>query len=162
MIGPAELSAGITSLRFAFDIAKGLKDIADATERNAKIMELQGAIMDAQAGAIEAQQAHATDVRHIADLEAEITHLKTWDGEKERYELKAIGSGAFVYALKPDVAAGEPSHWLCPNCYQKREKRILQADAPPMYADDRYWKCPACCARITAPFMSGPIFPLVG
>ena len=37
----AEVYAGLTSLKVAFDLAKGLKDMDDATRRNAAVIELQ-------------------------------------------------------------------------------------------------------------------------
>jgi hypothetical protein len=148
MIGPAEISAGLTSLRFAYSIAKGLKDIADAAERNGKIMELQGAIMEAQSGAIDAQQLHVADIKRIVDLETEIARLKAWEGEKQRYELKAIGGSAMVYALKPDMASGEPPHWLCPNCYSNSEKGWLQPVGRTETHNNKIWACQRCGGKV--------------
>jgi hypothetical protein len=37
----AEVFAGLGAFKTAFDIAKGLKDIDDATRRNAAVIELQ-------------------------------------------------------------------------------------------------------------------------
>jgi hypothetical protein len=37
----AELIAGLGAIKTAFDLAKGLKDIDDATRRNAAVIELQ-------------------------------------------------------------------------------------------------------------------------
>ena len=45
MVG--EVFAGIGALKTAFDIAKGLKDIDDATRRNAAVIELQEKILTA-------------------------------------------------------------------------------------------------------------------
>jgi hypothetical protein len=44
----AEVFAGLTALKTAVDIARGLKDIDDATRRNAAIIELQEKILAAQ------------------------------------------------------------------------------------------------------------------
>ena len=46
MVG--EVFAGLSALKTAFDIAKGLKDIDDATRRNAAVIELQEKILLAQ------------------------------------------------------------------------------------------------------------------
>jgi hypothetical protein len=160
MISGSEISAGISSLRLAYDIARGMKDVADATERNGKILELQGAIMDAQAGAIQAQQAHSADVQRIRDLEAEIAGLKAWDGEKQRYVLQSVGNGAFVYALKAGMENGEPPHWLCTNCYTRREKSFLQrtdtAGARPV---ERTWACPVCKGKVAIGYKRNPADP---
>ena len=45
----AEVFVGLGSIKAAFDIAKGLKDIDDATRRNTAIIELQEKILSAQA-----------------------------------------------------------------------------------------------------------------
>jgi hypothetical protein len=62
------------------DIAKGLKDINDATVRNAAVIELQEKILAAQA------EQTALVVR-VGELEKEVADLKAWDAEKQRYEL---------------------------------------------------------------------------
>ena len=46
MVG--EVFAGFSAIKSAFDIAKGLKDINDATRRNAAVIELQEKILAAQ------------------------------------------------------------------------------------------------------------------
>ncbi len=58
----AEVFAGQGALKTAFDIAKGLKDINDATVRNAAVIELQEKLLAAQA-------AQASLVEHIGELE---------------------------------------------------------------------------------------------
>ncbi|MFZ3324849.1 MAG: hypothetical protein WA231_02690 [Methylocella sp.] len=49
----AEVFAGLSAIKTAFDLAKGLKDIDDATRRNAVIIELQEKILTAQAAQME-------------------------------------------------------------------------------------------------------------
>jgi Zn finger protein HypA/HybF involved in hydrogenase expression len=149
-----EIAAGLGSLKTALDIAKALWAISDAAERNSKILDLQRAIGDAQLSAINARAAHDDQVQQIRALEKEIARLKAWDGEKERYQLRQVGSGAFVYALKGTMANGEPAHWLCANCYQKREKGVLQRSP----ASDNFrqiFTCPVCKNHVT-PNRSAP------
>jgi len=144
MITPGEITAGIASLRLAFDITKGLRDVANAADRNTKIVELQAAIMDAQAGAIEAQQAHSADVKRIGDLEAEVARLKAWEGEKQKYELKGLGGGAVAYMLKAEERGAEPPHWLCQPCYEKGQKRMLQPQDMVVVGRGHNFSCPEC------------------
>ena len=63
MVG--EVIAGLGALKTAFDLAKGLKDINDATIRNGAVIELQERIL---AG----QQAQAALLEHIGTLEKEV------------------------------------------------------------------------------------------
>jgi hypothetical protein len=37
--------------------------------------------------------------------------MKTWDAEKERYELKDVGYGSLAYAVKEDPLSGEGWFW---------------------------------------------------
>jgi hypothetical protein len=143
-----EISAGLTSLKTALDIAKALWTINDAAERNSKIIDLQRAIGDAQLSAINAREAHAAQIDRIRELEQEIARLKAWEGEKQRYEMKVPQAGVTVYALKPSMADGEPSHWLCANCYQQGKKRILQGRGDGMFSIS--WGCPDCKATLIA------------
>ena len=161
MISPVEISAGLTSLRTAFDIAKAIKGITDAADRNVKILELQGVIIEAQNSAIAAQQVHASDVKRIEALEAEVARMKAWDGEKARYELKAIGNGAFVYAVKPGMENGEPPHWLCPPCYTKGQKSFLQrtSEAFGQRPSERTWDCPFCRGKLAISYKRSPSNP---
>ena len=152
----AEIASALTSLKAAFDMTKAMKDIRDATSFQGKVFELQRTILEAQSQAIEARDAHSADVKRIGQLEEEIARLKAWDGEKERYELIAVGHGAFVYALKPEMAGGEPSHWLCTTCYQKRQKSILQEMGRMPDRSYAIWRCPSCQAVASIYYTHNP------
>jgi len=118
-MGGFSLTEGIGILKTAFDIAKGLKDINDTARRNAAVIELQEKILSAQAS-------QSDLVQYVRSLEEEVASFETWDTEKQRYELKEFGPGAFAYALKADASGTEPAHQICPTCYENRRKSILQ------------------------------------
>jgi hypothetical protein len=119
MVG--EVFAGMTAVKTAFDIARGLKDIDDATRRNAAVIELQQKILDAQS-----EQAELVDL--VRKLKARVAQLEAWDADKERYTLTDLGRGHFAYALKDSMANGEPPHYLCAQCYNGKIKSILQTE----------------------------------
>jgi hypothetical protein len=119
MVG--EALAGLSALKTAFDLAKGLKDISDVAIRNAAIIELQEKILSAQ----RMQSALAEKVN---DLEKEVAGLKAWGADKERYQLAEVASGVLAYAIKEAVRGAEPEHHLCPDCYQKGQKSVLQKE----------------------------------
>jgi len=121
MVG--EVYAGLGAVKAAFDMAKGLKDINDAAIRNAAIIELQQKILGAQ-------EEQATLIQRLGELEKEIADLKSWEAEKQRYELKELPPGVFVYDLKPGTSANEPPHSICQTCYQRGKKSILHSDEP--------------------------------
>ena len=119
MVG--ELFDGLGAFKTMLDLAKGLKDLNDATARSAVAIELQEKILAAQG-----QQ--AVLIEKVGQLEKHVADLEAWDTDKHRYELKEFASGQFAYALKPEAAAGDPAHMLCANCYAHNEKSILQTE----------------------------------
>ena len=77
-----ELIAGLGLFKTAFDIAKGLKDINDATIRNAAIIELQEMILSAQ-------QSQSALVDRVRYLEKEMADLKALGRLRSNTNLKA-------------------------------------------------------------------------
>ena len=142
MVG--EVFAGLGALKTAFDIAKGLKDIDDATRRNAAVIELQEKILAAR-------EAQSTLLDRVSELEEKVASFETWDAEKQRYELKQLarGGAALAYALKPEAQPSEPFHCICASCYQRRIKSILQFERSlAMYgSEEQILKCPVCEAE---------------
>jgi hypothetical protein len=143
----AEVFAGLGAFKTALDMAKGLKDIDDAVRRNAAVIDLQETILAAQ-------QAQSSLIEKVRELEKEVTDLKAWGAEKEKYELKNVGQGSFAYVRKKDAQPSEPSHWLCAQCYQNSKKSILQyvyGDSP-----DHIYDCSACGEKIRVHFSVSP------
>jgi hypothetical protein len=131
----AETIAGLGALKTAFDMTKALKDIDDRVRFNDARMELQERIL-------EAQQAQATLLERIGDLEKQIASFEKWETEKENYQLVSIYAETMAYARKPSADGSIPPHYICANCYEDRKKRILQR------ADAAHVFCPECKTRI--------------
>jgi hypothetical protein len=142
MVG--EVFAGLGALKTAFDIAKGLKDIDDATRRNAAVIELQEKILAAH-------EAQSTLLDRISELEEKVASFERWDTEKERYDLKQLVPAAptFAYALKPEAQPPETFHCICASCYQRRIKSILQFSRT-LFAgsNERVLSCPVCKTEV--------------
>jgi hypothetical protein len=111
----AEIMSGLGGLKAAFDLAKGLKDIDDATRRNAAVIELQEKILTAQ-------QAQSALLERVSELEKQVASFEQWSAEKEKYELKEIHPHSFAYVIKENARGNEPSHLICAACYQVRKK----------------------------------------
>jgi hypothetical protein len=131
-----EVLAGLSALKTAFDIAKGLKDIDDATKRSAAVIELQEKILSAQ-------QEQFALTEQLRGLQNKMATLDTWEAEKNRYELTDFGGETLAYALKQSMANGEPPHRLCSACYQNRKKGILQPTGISAYKQEMV-KCSEC------------------
>lgn len=132
----AEVITGLGLFKSMLDAAKGLKDISDATIRNAAVIELQEKILSAQ-------EHQAALVESVRSLKEEVAGLKAWDAEKERYKLTDYGGGTFAYELKEAEVNGEPPHRICANCYQNSHKSILQHKRN-LHNQQTEHSCPAC------------------
>jgi hypothetical protein len=133
MIG--ETFAGLGAFKTMYDMAKALKDINDATIRNGAIIELQEKILAAR-------EAQSLLLDRVGELEEKVANFETWEREKQRYELKDLGWGAFAYMLKPGMRDAEPPHWVCTNCYEHNHKATLQCVMVP--GKGQRWTCPSC------------------
>jgi hypothetical protein len=142
MVG--EALAGLSALKTAFDLAKGLKDITDVANRNAAVIELQEKILTAQS-------AQASLVERISELEEKVAGFETWDAEKKRYVLTDMGLGTLVYALKDEETSVEHAHCICTACFQHRKRSILQPDSEGWY---RGLKRPECKTFFKTEMMS--------
>ncbi len=117
----------ISSLKLAGDVAKSLIELKSIGDVQGKVVELQRIILDAQAGALAANAAQSAMIEEIRALKEEVARIKAWEAQKQRYHLKSLWDGAaFVYALKKSMSLSEPPHWICTNCYEDGERRILQ------------------------------------
>jgi hypothetical protein len=139
MFDAAAMSGMITSLKATADLSQLAINAHDAAAVRSKVIELQGQIVAAQSYALAAQMNQTAILERVHLLEKEVTDLKTWDAEKQKYELVNIRDEpttkhfgpAFARALKTEIAVAEPFHLICPDCYERSEKSILQEEVRP-------------------------------
>jgi hypothetical protein len=153
----AEVMAGWQSLKAAKDIVQGLNGMQTAAAINDVKLTLQGHILDAQQSLFAAQEAQSLATNRIGQLEAEISRLKDWSSERERYELVEIRAGAYAFMQKAGMRTTEPAHWLCANCFGNGKKSILQVQQS-LAGRDRTHACPACKATITVNWSHQPTY----
>ncbi|MES2014055.1 MAG: hypothetical protein V4445_09895 [Pseudomonadota bacterium] len=55
----------------------------------------------------------------------------------KRYKLHAFETGTLAYALQPSMAEGQPMHYLCTSCVDKKQKTTMQPNG-------RHLRCPSC------------------
>jgi rubrerythrin len=141
----------MTVIAQALGALKALKDIGEATIGLANAaafrerqIEFQQRIIDAQSAISAMQVEHSTALERVRDLEKEITRLKAWETQKERYELKRYNPGVFLRALKPSEARGEPPHTICPKCYEHGKPSVIQRTGNMMTAREPTHFCPEC------------------
>jgi len=133
-----------SSLKAATDIAKTMIGLRDETLFQTKAAELVSLIMSANSSALAAQMEQSTLLQEKRALEEKLVKAENWQHEAKRYALREITPGAFVYALKQEMAEGEPFHTICANCYSDHRKTVLQR------SDSVHDSCPHCKAQIRA------------
>jgi hypothetical protein len=144
MVDMAVIGGISNSLNIALNISKAMIGIRDQALIQEKIVELTREIISAQQSAMGAVAAQTALADHIRELEQQIVNMETWEAEKQRYELTRVSpQGNFAYVQKSTVTNSDPPHAICPTCYQRGKKSILQATAG-MQLRYRIYMCPEC------------------
>lgn len=139
----AEIAAGLSSLKAATDIAKGLNAANTQASINEVKLALHEKIFEAREALTSAQESQTAALERIRELEKEVAQLKAWSTEKERYELMDLYRGFFAYVPKIGEERGEPAHALCATCYERGVKSYLQTNGSGN-VHMRAWECPSC------------------
>jgi hypothetical protein len=140
------ISAAISALNGAKDMAKAMIGLRDAQVLQPKIIELNQQLLEAQSSVFAVNQERATLIERISQLEKDLVRLKAWETEKQRYQLADIGDGTFAYALKESMSGGEPPHYICTNCYEQAKKSILNSTRLP--GGGNLLTCASCSAKL--------------
>lgn len=143
MVDLLAIGQGLGALKAASDIAKTLVGLRDSAQLLEKSVELNRKILDAQGALTEARSEQTAMIEQIRTLEEEIARLKSWETEKQRYELKRYLPGVLFYTLKQEGAGGEPVHALCAKCYHDGKKAIVQRTGKTTARDPTHF-CPQC------------------
>lgn len=143
------VSALFGSLNTATEIVKSFVGLRDTAMIQGKVIELQTVILSAQSSAFAANATQTALLDQVRHLETQVASLKTWEAEKQRYQLQEMGRGAFAYVLKAEASGGQPLHALCQTCYERGAKSLLQSNGAPRW-DEHYWACPVCKAQVRA------------
>lgn len=137
----AEIATALASIKSLAEIAKITSDVKASAQVIQKTAELNITILALQEKMSTVLTEKDALLQEKKDLEQKITQFDHWETEAARYELKEIALDVFMYTVKPSAAIGEPSHWLCPNCYEDKRKSIIQRDSTISKA---FYACPNC------------------
>lgn len=121
------LGAALAAINNAKNIAQTMIALRDAAAFQEKMIEFQGAILEAQERAFAANDERSALIEKVSGLEAQVAKLEGWETETKRYHLESLPPGMFVYTLKPNMADGEPPHHICQTCYQRGKKSVLHS-----------------------------------
>ena len=141
----AEISAAITSAKTALDIAKAANGLANYNELVAAVSEVNAKLMQATTVALASLEKQSALTGEIAALKEKLREIEDWEGQMKRYRLHEFPTKALAYALQPGMEDGQPIHYLCTACVDKKKKTTLQPSG-------RHLHCPECKTNIaTAP-----------
>jgi negative regulator of replication initiation len=137
----------ISGLKTASDIARGFMALKTEAEIQAKVIELQSVILNAQSSALAANADQSATADEIRTLKEKLANAESWNQERGRYALLAVDTGVYAYALRKSSADGEPPHWLCARCFNEGKKTVLQSGGESQYFGTDY-ACHTCKSTI--------------
>ena len=145
MMDVTAIGGTISAFKNAADLVRKLGDRVPTEAREA-IAQLNDSVLEMQGQLLAAQSRESELLARSRALEEQIAHARGWQVETARYVLRAVAGGV-VRELDVADASGEPSHWLCANCFEEQRKAYLQRD--PKVVDGVYlWKCPRCSTAV--------------
>ncbi len=111
------------------------------------LLELHNLLHSLLVKLVEAQTQYQQLLEVVRELEKEQEQAEQWAQTETQYELHQLAPGAVVYVPKPAQGQAVPDHYLCPQCFHKRFKSILQFHE--WASSGRRYRCNACGLVVT-------------
>ncbi len=121
-----ELMLASQSVQALGTLLKAANGLANYNEIVAKVSEVNEKLMGANAVALAAQEKQSALSARVKELESEVTRLRDWSAEAERYETREVAVGVFAYLSKSETGKFQSAHKLCANCFNQGTKSLLQ------------------------------------
>ncbi len=137
----SEITAAIQSTKTVIELVKAAHGLSNYSELLTAVTAVQIKLTDAIASALSSQEKQAALAERVRELEKQIAEIEDWKSQIRRYALFQLPTGALAYALKPGMENGEPMHYLCTACVDKKKRTILQPKG-------RLLHCPECNSNI--------------
>jgi NAD-dependent SIR2 family protein deacetylase len=160
MVDVSAIAGTVSALKGAMDITKAMIGLHDAQAVQAKVIELNAKILEAQSSAFTANDERAALIDRVRQLENEVARLRAWEAEKQQYQFAEVSQGVYAYTPKEGAEAAKVFHMLCANCFQQNEPSVLQATQE-LRARRRVHKCPRCLAEYEMEHVPRPAPPQV-
>ena len=124
----AEIVAAVRSTKILADLLKATHSLSNYSELLTAVTDVQMKLTDAIASELTSQEKQAALAEKIRGLEKQLAEVKGWEAQIQRYALFELPIKALAYALKPGMEQGEPLHYLCTSCVDKKQKSVLQPE----------------------------------
>jgi hypothetical protein len=133
----AEIVAAVQSTKSLAELIKAAHSLSNYSELLTAVTTVQMKLTDAIASELASQEKQAALAERVRELEKQIAEIEDWKSQMQRYALFQFPTGALAHALKPGLENGEPVHYLCTSCVDKKQKSTLQPHG-------RYLRCTVC------------------
>jgi hypothetical protein len=121
------ITSAISSIRIAYDIAKGIRSLNLEVERNDAISKILEILLSVQADALIMQEKYQTLLNEKNELTQQLMNFETWKKTKTEYGLYFVRIGTTVIIPKEGINSPYKTFWLCANCFENKKKSYLQA-----------------------------------
>ncbi|MBA57201.1 MAG: hypothetical protein CMK89_22360 [Pseudomonadales bacterium] len=117
----ASISAAYEGLKLGKNALKMLYDLKVEADAKALIQEIMGRLGEVQDTLFSAREELFTLQEENNRLKNQLKEIEGWETTKQPYQLVKTDGGAIVYQY-----IGEPAHFACPNCFNKKQIQFLQ------------------------------------
>lgn len=118
---PSAITAAAADLRFVGENLAAIRGMTVDAEVLRRVVAAQERLGNSQDTLRELRDELFALQSENEKLKREKAAQDSWSGTAARYELTKTSGGAVVYKHK-----GEPAHYTCPNCWNKKEAQPLQ------------------------------------
>jgi hypothetical protein len=139
----AEIVAAIQGTKTAIDLVKATNGLSNYSELLGAVTAVQMKLTDAVSAALASQEKQAELAERVRELEKQVAEVEDWRDQMSRYSLFEFPTGALAHVLKPGLTDGQPTHYLCTSCVDKKQISTLQPHG-------RLLRCTACKTDIAA------------
>lgn len=145
----AEIAAAVQSTKALAELLKAANGLSNHVELLAAVNTVQEKLSQALISNLEGAEKQAALLERVRELEKRIAEVESWGRQMQRYVLFAFPTGTLAYAIKPGMEQGEPPHYLCTTCVERKQKTTLQPHG-------RFLKCQVCKTDIEIQKFSPP------
>ena len=127
-----EITFALTSLNTAKELMKATFGVVKDSATRDAITEINMQMYSLTESLLKAQIEYQTLIDVKKELEQKLLSYENWDAEAPNYELLEVSFGVHVYSEKSQQQRIYERVWLCPNCFENKQKRILQLQSRKM------------------------------
>lgn len=120
---------GVTgTLKGAVDLIGSIKGLLKSPEGRSDA-EIEAAVDRLELAVENARLGNALLELQVTQVSEAVRRAQEAQQQLDRYEMCETKAGNIVYRLREADSQGQPTHFICPNCYDNGRRRVLQGDS---------------------------------